>query len=146
MNDRQRKFAECYAGCGNATTAAIEAGYSPHSARQQGQRLLSNASVLEYLRTLQEDQQTERIATLADVKAYWSRVMRDPSQRTGDRLKASELLARSAGVFARSASDPEENYYNTDAPDEDVLIVLPDNGRDRSLFKVIDSEEILKHG
>ena len=145
MNDRQRKFAEYYAATGNASTAAAEAGYSSRSARQQGQRLLSNASVLEYLRALQDEQQTDRIATLADVKAYWSRVMRDPSQRTGDRLKASELLARSAGVFARASSDPEENYYNTDASDEDVVIVLPDNGRDPHLFKGIDTE-VLKHG
>ena len=41
MNQRQRAFCEAYLLSGNATEAAIKAGYSPKSARSIGQRLLT---------------------------------------------------------------------------------------------------------
>lgn len=48
MTERQSKlvlFARIYSECGNATKAAIEAGYSPRTGAQQGSRLLRNAKV-----------------------------------------------------------------------------------------------------
>ena len=45
LNDRQRRFVEEYLIDLNATQAAIRAGYSERTARQQGARLLSNAVI-----------------------------------------------------------------------------------------------------
>jgi phage terminase small subunit len=45
VNDRQTLFVEAYLRNPNATQAAIEAGYSAKTAKQQGQRLLTNVDV-----------------------------------------------------------------------------------------------------
>lgn len=45
MNENQARFAREYAIDRNATQAAIRAGYSEHTAKQQGARLLTNVDV-----------------------------------------------------------------------------------------------------
>lgn len=50
LNTRQRAFVDHYSAGGNATQAAIAAGYSPKSARQQGACLCANPAVIEALR------------------------------------------------------------------------------------------------
>ena len=45
LNARQERFAQEYAAAGNATQAAITAGYSARTAQEQGSRLLSNVMV-----------------------------------------------------------------------------------------------------
>lgn len=54
MNARQRKFADAYLKNGNATQAAIAAGYSKKSAYVNGPRMLENAVVAEYIKSKQE--------------------------------------------------------------------------------------------
>ena len=47
LNEQQEAFAVAFASNGgNATAAAKEAGYSEHTARQQGQRLAKHPNVL----------------------------------------------------------------------------------------------------
>ncbi len=50
LNNRQSAFVEAYSLKPNATAAAIAAGYSPKSARQQGTCLLAHPSIAEALR------------------------------------------------------------------------------------------------
>ena len=45
LNPKQQKFVREYCRCLNATKAAIAAGYSKSTARQQGARLLSNVNI-----------------------------------------------------------------------------------------------------
>lgn len=45
LTPKQRRFVAEYLVDLNATQAAIRAGYSEHTAKQQGQRLLTNADV-----------------------------------------------------------------------------------------------------
>lgn len=130
MTDRQRRFAEHYAACGNAAEAARLAGYSERTARGQGQRLLTNADVLGYVRQLQDVAASARIATMAQVRAFWSDVLNDPEARTADRLRAGELLAKSAGAFVHTRPGEDDLAFGDDYPD-DVIIYLPDNGRDQ---------------
>ena len=49
LNPKQQRFVEEYLLDLNATQAAIRAGYSAKTAKQQGQRLLTNVDVLEAL-------------------------------------------------------------------------------------------------
>ena len=102
MNAKQKKFAELYAANPNATEAAKGAGYSEKTARSQGQRLLTNVDIKKYINELQEEAASERIMSLAEVKAFWSDTMNDTKEKMSNRLKASELLARSAGAFIPS--------------------------------------------
>lgn len=128
LNDRQRKFAEAYAGSGNATEAAKSAGYSRRTARAQGARLLTNADIKRYLQELQGETRAERIASMSEVKAFWTDTMNDATARTADRLKASELLARSAGAFAFAVSGDDRGaaVVGVSSGDgSDVIIYLP---------------------
>lgn len=49
MKPRHRRFLLAYQGHGNATRAAIEAGYAESNAEQAGSRLLKNPAVREEL-------------------------------------------------------------------------------------------------
>ena len=62
-NAQQQAFVAHYLLCGNATAAAIKAGYSPKSASSLGYQLLQNARVRSLLRGRQR--QRERIADVS---------------------------------------------------------------------------------
>ena len=55
LNDRQRRFVEEYVIDGNATQAAIRAGYSAKTAYSIGSRLLKNVEVLKAKEQLLDD-------------------------------------------------------------------------------------------
>ena len=59
MNERQRRFADEYIISGNATDAAIKAGYSEKTARSQGQRLLTKVDISEYIKKRMDEIQDE---------------------------------------------------------------------------------------
>jgi len=120
MNEKQKRFAEYYAQNPNAAEAAKAAGYSEKTARSQGQRLLTNVDIKNYIRELQDKAAEDRILSLNEIKAFWSDVVNDTSQKTSDRIKASELLAKSAGAFL-----PPDDEKEDDGKD-DVIIYLPE--------------------
>lgn len=116
MNEKQKRFAEYYAQNPNATEAAKAAGYSEHTARSQGQRLLTNVDIRKYIAELQEASFSSRIASVSEVKAFWSDTMRSKDEKRADRIRASNLLAKSAGVFIPPTPKTEETPK---APEED---------------------------
>ncbi|NCC58202.1 MAG: terminase small subunit [Synergistales bacterium] len=94
---RQQRFIECYSG--NATQAAIQAGYSEKTARSAGQRLLTNVDIQSAIRSREEQRRSELIADRVKRQIFWTAIMRDESESMTARLKASELLAKSEGDF-----------------------------------------------
>lgn len=143
LNDRQRRFAEAYAANGgNGKQAAIEAGYSPKTARQQAARLLTNADILKYVRRLQDEAASIRIKSMTAIKAFWSEVIDDTSERMQNRLKASELLAKSNGAFIHTMDD--DGYitaYASSSNGNDVIIYLPKQETEEdSLWREEDDE------
>ncbi len=128
MNEKQKRFAECFAACANATVAAKAAGYSEKTARSQGQRLLTNVDVQKYIKELQEELADVRISTISQVKAFWSDIMNNSTERTADRLKASELLAKASGVFMTNNDSDEIATGKIDR--DDVIIYLPEIERE----------------
>lgn len=65
LTDKQKRFVAEYLVDLNATQAAIRTGYSRKTARQQGQRLLTNADILAAVREAQ-DERAERTRVDAD--------------------------------------------------------------------------------
>lgn len=126
MTERQKRFAEFYVGSGNAAEAARLAGYSEKTARSQGQRLLTDVDIMKYVRELQDSLAAGRIATMTQTKAFWSSVMLDSAERTSDRLKASELLAKAAGAFLHlpPTTDGEPAFVG-EVDGGDVVIFVP---------------------
>ena len=126
MNPRQKAFAEHYARTGNATEAAKAAGYSAKTAYSAGARLLKNVEVQQYIRQLQADAEGSRIASMTAVKEYWTATMNSTEEKTADRLKASELLARSAGAFLHLNPEHDgEVAFTREYDDGSVVIYVP---------------------
>ena len=123
MNARQRRFCEEYAQNPNATQSALQAGFSSKTAYSIGQRLLKNVEIEEYIQQLQMVAESERVASISEVKEFWTHVMRDEEIRTDLRLKASELLAKSALAFTDTMK------VSADVEVEDVVFFIPENGR-----------------
>lgn len=142
MNEKQRRFAEYYAANPNAAEAARAAGYSERTARSQGQRLLTNDDIQEYIKELQEENAAERIATMTDVKIFWSDTMNDKDLKRSDRLKASELLAKSAGAFLHIGKGGEDDIIAYGEQDgEDIVIYFPEMGKEEDYQLPPESKE-----
>ena len=97
MTVKQRAFVENYSG--NATAAAIAAGYSPKTAYSMGQRLLKNVEISKAIQERETARLTPEIATRERRLQFWTRVMDDPKADMKNRLRASELLGKAEGDF-----------------------------------------------
>lgn len=117
MNKKNKKFCEYYAEYLNATEAAKKAGYSDKTAYSQGNRLLKNAECQNYIRELQAQDESERIAGIREIKTTWTALMRDKNQKARDRIRAGELLAKSAGEFL-TAAPAKDTAQDADADNE----------------------------
>lgn len=98
LTPRQRAFAAAYAQHGIAERAALEAGYSPRTARAG--RLLANVGIRAELDRLAAATDAANIADLRELRTTWTRAMRGEGIPWKDRLRASELLGKSLGAFA----------------------------------------------
>jgi phage terminase small subunit len=99
LTTRQERFCLEYAKSGNATQAAIAAGYSAKNADVAGARLLVNVRIAERLGIQAQELKKASIADAAERHEFWSTVMRGKFNDMQHRLKASELLARTQGDF-----------------------------------------------
>ena len=97
LTARQRAFVEAYAG--NATAAALAAGYSEKTARSQGQRLLTKADIKDAIKAREAQRLAPTIATRQERQEFWTSVLRNEDEAMKDRLKAAELLGKSEGDF-----------------------------------------------
>ncbi|MBE7092723.1 MAG: terminase small subunit [Clostridiales bacterium] len=100
LTDKQRAWIDYYKQGLNPREAAEKAGYkatSKHSFEQIG---FENLKKLEmYLKDRDAELDKSRIASMEDINAFWTEVMNNKEETTANRLKASELRARSAGGF-----------------------------------------------
>lgn len=97
LNDMQKKFIAAYMG--NATEAAIAAGYSVKTARSQGQRLLTNVDIKKAIEQRETKQINGLIATREERQQFWTKIMYNDQLDMKDRLKSSELLGKSQADF-----------------------------------------------
>ena len=96
LTPKQKRFIECYDG--NATQAALKAGYSAKTVHVQGPRLLANVRIREEIEKRESKAAASGIATREDRQKFWSDMMVS-GERAADRLKASELLGKSQADF-----------------------------------------------
>ena len=111
LSTKQKEFADEYIICGNATQAAIEAGYSVNYAKSQSHKLLVNVGVKSYIDERLKEIESAKTATQQEVLEYLSSVMRGEQREqtligmgqgfqektyidvsAKDRLKAADLL------------------------------------------------------
>ena len=118
MTLKQQRFADEYIITGNATQAAIKAGYSKKTARAIANENLTKPYIKEYIDERLAKLESEKIATQEEVLQYLTSVMRGektepllvldgegtqkvieavPSVQS--RTKAAELLGKRYGTF-----------------------------------------------
>ena len=129
LTEQQLKFTHNYIrnGFRNATKAAMEAGYSPKTAENQGSRLLKHGEVKKILNKEKKKlektlSQTTEIKT-QDLIAFWARYLQpgNPAKES-EKLKASEYLARYLGVFNEAGKgENQEDREHDDQAIDDLL-------------------------
>jgi phage terminase small subunit len=135
LSVQMRLFVAAYEG--NATRAAIAAGYSPRTARQRGSALMQDPRIIDAISRrgaasadpdgLISGIVRSKIATREERQEFWTVTMNDERLPMKDRLRASDLLGRSQGDFldrvevAGDGGGPLTieiiNYAATDQPD-----------------------------
>ena len=104
MTPRQRKFCDEYLISGNATDAAIKAGYSPKTAKQTGSENLAKPDlkayiaeeVMKYLTSVMRGEHTEEIPILC---GDGCQELTQKEVGAKERLKAAELIGKRYGMF-----------------------------------------------
>ena len=102
LNENHIKFCEGYAKTLNQTESYKKAYPNckkDSTAMSNSSRLLSDAKIQEYVRSLSNKIQNDRIATISEIQEFWTTTFRNIEEKTQDRLKASELLGKSKGMF-----------------------------------------------
>lgn len=61
LTEKQKRFADAYVELGNATQAAIEAGYSKKTARSIGQQNLTKLDIKNYIETAMNKIKSDRV-------------------------------------------------------------------------------------
>ncbi|HEM5295736.1 TPA: terminase small subunit [Streptococcus suis] len=110
---KQQRFADEYIICGNATEAAIKAGYSSKYANTNTSKLLQNTTIKSYINERLDELKSEKVADQQEVLEFLTSVMRgerteqtlcsigelgqqiiDIDVGAKDRIKAAELLGK----------------------------------------------------
>lgn len=106
LTPKQQAFADYYIETGNATEAAIKAGYNKKTARQIGSMNLTKVDIKQYIEERLSKIEDERIAKGEEVLQYLTKVMRgEEKDQFGldaslqDRTKAAELLGKRYRLF-----------------------------------------------
>ena len=139
LNQKQKRFCEEYVRLGNATQAAINAGYSKKTAYSQGQRLLKNVEVQNYIAELNEDLKKDSIAGADEVLQFLTSVMRGDKKeevlrldgegiqvketikvQPKDRIKAAELIGKRYALFTdKKEVEINDVTFIDDVPETD---------------------------
>jgi len=119
MNLKQQRFCEEYLISGNATQAAIKAGYSKRTARSIGAENLTKPDIISYIQEQSEKISSKKIASAEEVLQYLTKGLRqelDEEVMLSDGTKArkqislkdsnkcAELLAKRYGLLTEKVT------------------------------------------
>lgn len=114
LTQKQQRFVDEYIILGNATQAAIKAGYSKKTAKQMGTENLAKPIVKTAIEKRNEEIKSEKTADMTEVMEYLSSVMRGEQTESvatakgvyenvevsaKDRIKAAELIGKRNGAW-----------------------------------------------
>lgn len=116
LNERQKAFADYYIQTGNATEAAIKAGYSEKTARFIGSENLTKPDISAYIKERLDEQSKKRVADANEVIEFYTAVMRGEVKdqfgldaSLSDRLKAGDALMKRYNAIKETES---KNTFN----------------------------------
>lgn len=105
MTPRQERFCLEYAKCGNATEAAIAAGYAEKYAGQNADKLLKNTNVQTRLEELRKQLESEQIADIKEMQMVLTAIIRQQTEEevpmvvnTGDFSSEVQIVKKKPSV------------------------------------------------
>ncbi|MDU7086188.1 MAG: terminase small subunit [Clostridium sp.] len=128
MTEKQKAFCDYYIETGNATEAAIKAGYSKKTAKVIGSENLTKPYLKQYIDERLAKIEDARIAKGEEVLQYLTRVMRgEEKDQFGldaalqDRTKAAELLGKRYRLFVDKVEADVNATVNSTAKLDSLL-------------------------
>ncbi|MGX9134036.1 terminase small subunit [Rummeliibacillus sp. JY-2-4R] len=122
LTPKQQAFADYYIELGNATEAAIKAGYSKKTAKEIGSENLTKPNIKTYIDSRMEELQSERVASAQEVLETLTAVLRGHATGTAlvgmgmgeqevkeiepsvtERIRAGELLGKRYKLWTEKA-------------------------------------------
>lgn len=143
LTEQQMKFCEEYVNNGNnGTKAAIDSGYSAHSASVQASRLLGKEKINDYINKLKEDAMNELGLDSSQV-IRWVYELADKRNgaKEATRLKALELLMKHHGLLI----DKKEITTDQTITIEQQAAQMTDDEITQLLNKYQDYDEDVTH-
>lgn len=101
LTPKQEKWIDEYIKCNNLAEATAKAGYTGKNLKAMGyQNSIKFKDIIEQRRAeLSKEIKNNSIAELEDIFKFWTDTFNDDDAKMQDRIKASELLAKSKGAF-----------------------------------------------
>lgn len=168
LTAKQKKFCDEYIKSGNATDAAIKAGYSAKTAKQTGAENLSKPYLKSYIDAKMKEIESHKIADAKEVLEFYTRVLRgeeteEVPMATADRVvtitkkpsikdkvTASKEIMKRYPLFDPMEKQRLEKLVADTRISELKAKAMEDNGQDIELLldKMLDNlaKEDLKHG
>ncbi|MHB1688736.1 MAG: terminase small subunit [Ignavibacteriaceae bacterium] len=110
ISEKQKMFCREYLKDFNGTQAAVRAGYSIKSARQQAADLLTKPNIFKFLETLKEKHVLKAELSVDSIINEFKSIGFASADgeviKTSDKLKALEMLGKHLGMF-KELSEPE---------------------------------------
>jgi phage terminase small subunit len=136
---KQRKFADEYIITGNATDAALKAGYSKKTAYSIGNENLKKPEIKKYIDARLEEIQSQKVADQREILEFLTSIVRgeqteetlrgvgegaqtidDIDVSAKDRIKAAELLGKRYAMWTdKQQVDVVIPVFVEDVPDDD---------------------------
>lgn len=119
LTAKQRAWIDYYKQGKTAAEAARLAGYRGNNSDVIGSQNLVKLG--KYVADRDELLDRARVADMAEINEFWSDTMRDNTADIKDRLKASELRARSIGAFIERREIVEAQTITVKLLDDDEM-------------------------
>lgn len=133
LTPKQKAFCDYFIETGNATEAARRAGYKGKNLNRIASENLSKLDIKQYIDERNKMLESKRIASITEVKEYWTKVMRgEEKDQFGldaslqDRTKAAELLGKTYGMFINKIDADVNATVNSTAKLDSILNQLDD--------------------
>lgn len=96
---KQKRFADAYIECGNASEAARQAGYSEKTAGVIGSENLTKPAIKNYIEERMIMLEEDTIARQSEILQTLTTIIRDDCAGESARLKAMELMMKKYQMF-----------------------------------------------
>lgn len=122
LTPKQKKFCDEYLKCGNATQAAIKAGYSPKTAKAIGAENLTKPYIKSYIEKRNAQVDKKQIADLEDILRFLTSIIEDEDANKSDRLKAADMRLKTLGAYLDRVQTTGETtiHISVDGGDADA--------------------------